>query len=251
MKRSIYIITGIVFLIALIIFLFNSINSLPQNSDPLKILFLGNSYTFNNDLPSLFKEISTKSNKGLSMEIKAFTPGGAKLEDHINSSFTMDIIGNGSWDIVVMQGHSLEPLKNPSAFTETATELIRIAKESGADVYLFETWSRAAGHSVYSEAWSGGNPDSMQEKLSMKYREIAQKSGVTVIPIGSTWQSFMRENQDMELYSNDGSHPTHIGSYLTACTIYSYIFNEDPGNINYVPSTIKESEAEIVRAYLQ
>ncbi|WP_319476741.1 SGNH/GDSL hydrolase family protein [Marispirochaeta aestuarii] len=249
MKKSKFIHLGITFIITfIIIFLFSDISPNKRN-DPLKILFIGNSYTFNNELPILVKEMKKEKNLNLSIEIKAFTPGGAKLKDHLNSPFTLETIRNGNWDIIVIQGHSLEPLMNPIGFNDAATDLLKITKESGAIVYLFETWSRAKDNPIYNEAWSGRNPESMQKKLSMKYNEIAHNSNVTVIPIGSIWQKIMTENKEIELYSMDGSHPSQIGSYLTACIIYKYIFNEDPMKFNYIPSGVKESKAKILRQY--
>ncbi len=249
MKKAIYLSTGIVFLVIIITLFFSMNYSSKITDDPLKILFIGNSYTFSNNLPLLVKKMGIENNKDFCIEIKAFTPAGAKLKDHLNSSCTVDTIRNGNWDIILVQGHSIEPLKNPIGFTEAATDLIRIMNESGADVYLFETWSRQIGNPIYSEAWSGRNPDSMQKQLSMRYHRIAQNLDVTLIPIGSIWQQLIRERQEMELYSIDGSHPTQIGTYLTACIIYRYIFNEDPRNINYVPPAIKETEAKILRQY--
>jgi len=249
LKKSVFIYLGITFFISFIIIFFFSDISPNKKNNPLKILFIGNSYTFNNELPLLVKEMKIEKNWDLSIEIKAFTPGGAKLKDHLNSPFTLDTIRNGNWDIIVIQGHSLEPLMNPVGFNDAATDLIKITKESGAVVFLFETWSRAKGNSIYDEAWSGRNPESMQKKLSIKYNEIAQNSNVTVIPIGSIWQKIMAENKEIELYSIDGSHPSQIGSYLTACIIYKYIFNDDPKKINYIPSEVKESEAKILRQY--
>lgn len=240
MKKSLFALPIIAILITLFALFFGQ-------EDPFKILLIGNSYTFNNDLPKLVKEMIKENKRGV--EIKALTPGGAKLEDHLNSSFTVDTIRNGNWDIVILQGHSLEPLRNPTGFSKAATDLIQIIKESDADVYLFETWSRAEGHSIYSEAWSGHNPDSMQSKLSMKYQELAKNTDASVIPIGTIWRQLLNESQDMELHSTDGSHPTQIGTYLTACIIYYYIIKEDPGKLSYVSPAIEESEAKLLRQY--
>lgn len=217
--------------------------------DLLKILFIGNSYTFNNDLPALVKELGTDNIESLEIELKALTPGGAKLKDHLNSSFALDIIQNGEWDFIIIQGHSLEPLMNPLSFSEKANELIGFAKKSGASVYLFETWSRATGNSIYTEEWSGKNPKSMQDLISLRYNEIAKASGVKVIPIGTIWQRISNERPEIKLYSEDGSHPTSLGTYLTACIIYKSIFNEDPKEIKQSPFGIKQKEATILQNY--
>lgn len=195
---------------------------------PYKILFLGNSYTYNHNLPIQVKELIEENHKELLVEVKALTPGGAKLKNHLDSSFTTEMIRNGNWNVIILQGHSLEPLKNPESFTSSATELIGVSKESGAQVYLFETWSRAEGDSVYSEAWSGQSPEMMQQKLNEIYHRVALETNVTVIPIGSLWQKEMREKKDIQLYSDDGSHPSQIGTELTASVIYQYITSNLP-----------------------
>ena len=219
-----------------------------RNNELLKVLFIGNSYTFNNNVPDQVKKMVTDQNKAISIEIKSFTPGGARLQDHLNSTFTLDTIRDGNWDIVIIQGHSLEPLKNPVGFKDAALTLIKIAKDSGAEVYLFETWSRALGEPEYIEVWSGRNPAAMQKLISKEYTDVAISTDATVIPIGRIWQRLRTEIPDIELYSTDGSHPTPCGSYLTACVIYKYLFNEDPTDIKYYPNGIKKSEAKKLRA---
>jgi len=218
-----------------------------KNDDQLRVLFIGNSYTFNNSLTNQVEEMFTDQNEAVSIEIKSFTPGGARLQDHLNSSFTMDAIRDGNWDIVIIQGHSLEPLKNPVGFRDAALTLIKIAKDTGSEVYLFETWSRASGEPEYSEQWSGRNPDAMQKLLSKEYTDVAISANAAVIPIGRIWQIIRTEMPEIELYSTDGSHPTPCGSYLAACVIYKYIFDEDPTELEYYPIGIKKSEAEKLR----
>ena len=218
-----------------------------RNHELLRILFIGNSYTFNNNLPDQVEKMFLDQNKTISIEIKSLTPGGARLQDHLNFPFTLDTIREGNWDIVILQGHSLEPLKNPIGFKDAALTLIKIAKDSGAEVYLFETWSRALGAPEYSEEWSGRNPDMMQKLISKEYIDVAISTDATVIPIGRIWQRLRIEIPEIGLYSTDSSHPTPCGSYLAACVIYKYLFDEDPSKLKYYPNGIKKSEAKKLR----
>jgi len=55
----------------------------------------------------------------------------------------------------------------------------------------------------------------------------------------------MRDYPDIELYSTDGLHPTPCESYFAACAIFKYLFNEDPGKLNFIPGEIKKSERVI------
>lgn len=222
-------------------------NSHANAANELKILFIGNSYTYNNDLPNQVKAMAMENNNYPSIEIKLLTPGGAKLQDHLKSSFTLDTMRDGKWDIIILQGHGLETLKNPYGFKESAFALIKIAIEADAEVFLFETWSRAEGEPEYSEEWSGRSPKNMQNRISSSYADVADETPAIVIPIGNIWQKFKNDFPNIELYSTDGSHPTLHGSYLTACVIYSSIFNKDPVKLRYLPAGINKTDAKKIR----
>lgn len=223
-----------------------SSKSVPD-SDKLKILFIGNSYTYNNDLPGQIKAMAENHDDVSSVEVKSLTPGGAALQDHLDSSFTMSVLKDGEWDIVIFQGNSLETLKDPIGFKEYALALSEVAIEAGTEVYFFETWARVEDHSVYTESWSGGSPTEMQKRISNAYASIAEVAPVTVIPIGRIWRDSIKEYPEVELYSSDGSHPTHQGSYLTACTIFTVLFEQDPTELEYRPDGVSEAEAGLIR----
>jgi hypothetical protein len=218
-----------------------------KNLNEIKILFIGNSYTSKNDLPNLVRAMAVEKTEDASIQVKSLTLGGAKLQDHLESSSTIDSIIEGKWNIVIMQGHSLEPLKDPFRFKTAATALIEVATEAGADVFLFETWARAEGETEYDEVWSGGSPRRMQDLLSSSYTEIAIKSPAVVIPIGEGWQHCEEVLPHIELYSTDGSHPTLHGSYLTACIIYTSVFDKNPTELKYRPVGIRRKDAENIR----
>ncbi len=220
-----------------------------SDSDKLKVLFIGNSYTYSNDLPSQIKAMAKEHDDVSSIEIKLFTPGGAQLKDHLNSSFTMSVLEDGEWDIVIFQGNSLETLKDPIGFKVSALKLAEIAIEAGTKVYFFETWAREKNHSIYSKSWSGGTPAEMQNRISHIYTSVTKELPVTIIPIGRTWEGFIKLYPAIELHSTDGSHPTPGGSYLTACTIFTVLFEQDPTELKYRPNGVKKSEAELIRMF--
>ncbi len=217
------------------------------NSERLKVLFIGNSYTYYNDLPSQIKAMAEDHDDVSSIEIKSLTPGGAKLKDHLDSSFTMSVLKDGEWDIVIFQGNSLETLKDPIGFKVSAIKLAEVAIEAGTKVYFFETWAREEDHPIYSESWSGGTPTEMQNKISSAYTSITEEVPVTIIPIGRTWKEFIKIYSEIKLHSIDGSHPTPGGSYLTACTIFTVLFEQDPTELKYRPDGVNKSEAELIR----
>ena len=89
----------------LIFIVFNSIFVLAQNN-PKKILFIGNSITYFNDMPNLFKEIS--NSKGKNVIVDSHTPGGTGFVDHVDNPTVYGLFKNNTWDAVVLQPGSGE-----------------------------------------------------------------------------------------------------------------------------------------------
>ena len=71
-----------------------------------KILFIGNSYTFCNDLPSMIKEISITAGKKISVD--SYSIAGATFRNHCAGN-SMQMIKSGGYDIVVLQEQSQLP----------------------------------------------------------------------------------------------------------------------------------------------
>lgn len=200
-KKSVFFI-GIVYLV----FLSNALRSQPlQNSLPkeLKILFIGNSYTYGNDLPEILAQLM--NGKGIKVSYESVTVGGATLEKHWLDGKAKGAIHKQTWDYVVLQEQSTRPFSHREAFFHYAklfTEEIEAAK---AKPLFYMTWAAKA------------NPDE-QPKLSEAYRTIAKETGSLVAPVGEAWKQAGLVGID--LFISDGRHPNLFGSYLACCVIY-------------------------------
>jgi len=88
-----------------------------QNSqDTLKVLFVGNSYTYYSNLPHLVSLISDSTQTKL-ITSKS-TIGGARLSDHWSGKkglHTKTLIRDGNFDIVVLQDHSMSAIERPDS----------------------------------------------------------------------------------------------------------------------------------------
>ena len=69
-----------------------------------RVLFIGNSYTSVNDLPSTFARVAWAG--GHRVETGALDNGGATLADHVGSPATATTIAGQSWNTVVLQDQS-------------------------------------------------------------------------------------------------------------------------------------------------
>ncbi len=176
------------------------------------MLFIGNSFTTKNDLPTLLSDIA-QAGKGITIESKVISAGGASLRRHWNAGAATTITSE-KWDHVVFQEQSTLPVKNSNRFHENVREFVPAMKESGAKMVLFMTWARKK------------EPEN-QTLLTDSYNQIGKELGAYVVPVGTAWQKLLAKHDKPVLYAEDGSHPTVAGSYLAACTFYATLFGGD------------------------
>ncbi len=191
------------------------------------MLFVGNSYTYYNSMPQLFAAMVEHSLPGHKVETKFIGGGGATLEKHWEVGQVQEALKDGGWDFVVLQEQSMlgaDDLTHPDSpkqFFKYAELLHGEIASSGAETVFFLTWSRK-------------HLKEQQIYLTDAYTKIAQKLGSTLAPVGLVWDS-LREDPALELYMEDGSHPSVTGSFVAAMTLAATIFdvrlNDVPGEL--------------------
>src|SRR5204862_5417386 len=93
-----------------------------EKQKPVRVLFIGNSFTFVNDLPNMIAELG-KAGKQPPLEHGQETPGGCSFEKHWKDGKAATKIAAGPWDYVVLQEHSQRPLTDRALMFEYATKL--------------------------------------------------------------------------------------------------------------------------------
>jgi hypothetical protein len=191
-----------------------------------RVLFVGNSYCYVNDLPELVSAIASANPRGPQIAVESVTPGGATLKQHFESTGALEKIRAGGWTHVVLQAQSLEPLTNSDEFSLYAGKLAEEIKKSGAQVVFYQTWARKEGAKDYVQSWSGGTPKKMQEALDLAYAKAAKACGGICVRAGDAWAAALAEKDPLKLFAEDGSHPSLDGTYLTACVFYEALSGE-------------------------
>src|SRR5215468_6402116 len=83
---------------------------------PLKVLFIGNSFTARNDLPGLIGQLAAA--RGKRLQHRLISAGGASLRTHWNAGEALKAIQDGQYDHVVLQEQSTLPVKNAKRMHE-------------------------------------------------------------------------------------------------------------------------------------
>ena len=216
-------------------------------------LFIGNSYTYMNDLPELINQIAIS--KGNSLIYESHTPGGSTLMQHASNSNVQSLLNATAWDYVILQEQSQNPSFPPSQvatqvypYAESLCEDIREANPSAEPVF-FMTWGREDGDSQNCAAYPPiCTYEGMQDRLTESYTEMAQNNESLLAPIGIAWKDIREQYPEINLYSSDGSHPSIQGSYLAACVFYAVLFDDSATN-NYTPANLNINEAQLIQTF--
>lgn len=216
----------------------------------LHVLFIGNSYTYVNDLPGILRGLATSSKVAPTITTEQVTPGGTTLQDKYVGVEARAAIAKKTFTHVVLQGYSTEPLWQPVVFQKYAALFAGEARDAGAVVGFYETWARRVGDGVYQLPWSGGTPAAMQDGLLSAYTTAATASGpgTLLAKVGEGWRASLAAHPTLVLHLPDGTHPTLAGSVLAAYVLYITLAGHDVPPTAAVPAGISAANAADLHA---
>jgi hypothetical protein len=221
----------------------------------LHVLFIGDSYTYVNDLPGMLTDIAASAGVPPTITTDEVVQGGATLDVQWSNEAAQAKIKEGSWTHVVVQGQSLEPLTavtlGGTTFFTYAQQFGDLIVQSGAKPTFFVTWARAAGDSLYAPLPSGifAYPVQMQDELDIAYAEVARQWPQSILAcVGEAFQRSIAEYPEVVLQQSDLSHPTVAGTYLAASTFYVALTGHAVPAQSAVPAGVSAEDAAKVRS---
>jgi hypothetical protein len=203
------------------------ITSLGIAQQQLNVLFIGNSYTYANDLPATLVQLAAAMGDQVNVDSK--TNGGFTFQMQAQDPVTHQKINAQAWDYVVIQGQSQEPsFPYQQVNTQSLPYAMQLAdsvyaNHSCAQVNYFMTWGREVG----DPQWDSINTfHKMNARLRDAYLRIADSSMASVSPVGAAWRYIRDTQPSIQLYVGDGSHPSVEGTYLAASVFYVSLFHK-------------------------
>ncbi|MBR1626810.1 MAG: T9SS type A sorting domain-containing protein [Bacteroidales bacterium] len=199
----------------------------------ISVLFVGNSYTYTNDLPQLLSQMGVSD--GNRIETKSYTSGGARFMSHCQNADLLEDIKRGEYDILILQGQSQEVAFPYEQFMQEvylyAKQLDDLYKENnpGGRVIYFMTWGYRYGDQMNCPFYSPFcTYRTMSQELCKNYSMMANDFQSEVSPIGRAWlYLFEQDSLSFDLHSDDYSHPNMKGSYFSACILYTMIYQKE------------------------
>lgn len=208
--------------ILLLCILFNT-NIHAQNPQK-KVLFVGNSITYFNDMPLLFGDIA--NNKGKNVDAQSYTIGGSGFINHVADDNLYTVFRNTIWDVVVLQpgtGESAGTTSSVNTTIQRGQKLMDSIKKYSpcAKVMLYQIPYGVPSPATYNTYFT------VQTQIRDSITKMADNLHIAFVPTGECARMHYTAQQDLLLHgSYNDIHPNLNGSYLVASAMFAAIFQE-------------------------
>lgn len=200
-------------------------------AQPMRVLFVGNSYTHYNNMPKIFEQMA--DSKGVQLEVVMDAKSSHTFQMHCKRPELYKNIRSTKWDYVVLQGFSRELAQDRAVIDAMSIPYIKqlldsiYANNSCTNVLLYQTWGYDSGFKddTLGIDWSY---QTMSDRIHEGYLYVSQQLNLSIVPVGKVWETVKENHPQIQLYQEDKQHPSLAGSYLAASCFYAALFKTEP-----------------------
>lgn len=202
-----------------------------EEAQPETILFIGNSYLYYGDsLHNHFRRMVEEYFTGYdASSVKSATIGGSRLKHHdVERLIKPKAISSiEKFDLVILQGGSGETLTVDSRkeFSYFVKKHVQTIRENNSQAALYMTHAYVEPHKKFTE--------NQIKTIAETYTKVGNENQVLVIPVGLAFDLAYQEQPSIRLHKPDATHPSLLGIYLAACTVFSSIYGKTPIGLKY------------------
>ncbi|MBQ9307812.1 MAG: SGNH/GDSL hydrolase family protein [Clostridia bacterium] len=173
----------------------------------LRLLFIGNSHTYYNDMPRMVRTRAVE--EGYDCEVTMIAHGGWYLSQHVSEPDVRFNILFGNYDYVILQEHA-HPFGPEEEYMQAAVQLSLLIREGGSKPVIYACWARK-------------DEREKQEEMNAVNRRVAEGIGALLAPVGENWWTYAQSHPETEMYAPDGAHASEAGSDLAAVYLWNAI----------------------------
>lgn len=183
----------------------------------MKVLFIGNSHTYFNDMPELFARFAEMAS-GEKPETVMLSYGMRDLAWHWQEYFALRFnLLYGGYDYCVFQ-QAAHPYPPAESTLEYGKKIIDLCRRVQTVPVVYMTWAEER------------LPENQQKMIDI-CRRLASE-GALLAPIGEVWQAVRRECPDIKLYYGDGEHAGVYGVFLIAAVLCRLLTGRLPQDVS-------------------
>ena len=186
----------------------------PVDDPDLRILFIGNSLTYANDLPSLVRDLG-RGDPSRTVVVGSVAYPNFSLVDHWDRGDAQRAIADGPWDFVVLQ-------QGPSALPDSRALLVEYAGKFAAEI------RRAGARPAIYMVWPPLDRAAEWNDVTASYVAAAAAVDGVLLPGGEAIRAAYTTDRSIPLFEGDDFHPALAGSYAVALTMYARLTGVSP-----------------------
>jgi hypothetical protein len=213
-----------------------------------RLLFLGHSQTYYNDMPKMVAEMADSADSPIRYDVTMQAFANATLEDHWRNRKTRQLLSRGGWHrLIVHSEGGLQPQDPTSSMQVHGIKLLAATKTVAPPMLVID---HSPTEAFYARRNYSGTRSEYAGNEQENVRNLAMAAGADVIDVASIWDQVRAQDLPFSLYK-DGNHPSLQGSYLIALVIYAKLSGDDVTNVTYVPWRMSGEDAELLRNKVQ
>ena len=169
----------------------------------MKLLFIGNSHTYFNDMPAMVQKLLEGT--GEKTHVTMLTRGGQPLTYHCDEQSTRFNIRYGRYDAVIAQDRASD--FDAEQFCIGAERLLKMTTEAGVPLILYMPWVSREHRE-------------RQKVMTYAYASFCRRNRCALAPAGEVFSRLLQTTSADVLYYEDGAHASVAGSYAAAVTLF-------------------------------
>ncbi len=182
-----------------------------------RVLFVGNSLTYYNDLPAMVQSLA-RSAGDTALRTAVIAEPDFALEDHYYVGTVQKTLERSDWEFVVLQqGTSALPASQAHLRSWT-TQFAPLIRAAGAEPVLYQVWPMTSRRFDAEAA------------VTSYFNAAVAVQGIFA-PAGDAFTDALALDPDVDVYAGDGLHPSQRGTYVAAVVILSRLNGTAPESL--------------------
>jgi hypothetical protein len=173
------------------------------------ILFVGNSFTYTNNLPAIVERIGRDSGVEIKTEMIAYA--NYALEDHWNDGRLQILIASKKYDFVVVQQGPSSQSDGRAILLDYGARIKSLCLAHNIKLAFFMVWPAFANFNNF-------------DGVIRNYTDAAVATNSLLCPVGKAWKEYFLASGDYSYYGPDMFHPSQKGSESAALIIFKTLF---------------------------
>ncbi|WP_299123187.1 SGNH/GDSL hydrolase family protein [uncultured Tenacibaculum sp.] len=176
-----------------------------------RIMFVGNSLTYSNNMPQILEYIGKQN--GTTISTTSICLPNYAIIDHLHDGNVQKQLNKKQYDYILIQQGPSSQAAGKRMLEEDGAKMKTLVSKHQAQLGYFMVWPSVQYYYTF-------------DKVIQNHETAAKKNNALLFPVGKVWKAYNTNKKLSKLYSLDNFHPSKAGSFLAALTIYHKLHPE-------------------------